>query len=151
MLMLHLYYPEEVLEAGVPAPEVGVKLLSEAEQRCRDDSSLMIQIINNRLYYFVETGQLHDRARLEEDYERLETLQREAEPDEAMWPPHVLDTLAWAQWVLFGAEARSERQRIIGRLERATQAPGITPTERHSRMRHLIEVLKADKEAGQSH
>ncbi len=136
ILMLHVELGDHI-DVTVPPASVGLELLAKALQLSTDDVLLKLQIINNRLFYHIETGIRDDLEALETDFNLLLRLQQECEESESYWPAFVLDTLAWAQLILYGADTEEEREVIMRRLRLAEQSKEITRKERQSIRRHL--------------
>jgi hypothetical protein len=93
-----------------PHPDYALELLDRAYEICVNESVLQVQIVCNRLFYFIEMGLLdkfEDRA--QKDYFELINLQKIIEPDNSKWPPFIIDMIAWARWNLFVSDDWEKR------------------------------------------
>ncbi len=107
------------LPPGVPDGKQGLELLREAEPYCGSDWQLLVQILNNRLFYYLATEVLEDRNMLENMVRDLLTLQKQFVPNEDEWPPEIHDTVAWAEWLLNRDNPTLETSGIVRRLRLA--------------------------------
>jgi len=136
----------------IPPPEEGLKLLDMAEKNLdpKKDIELLVQIWNNRLYYYITKNQIQDIIQFRADLKRLEQIQTEIEPDESLWPSFILDTLAWGEWVLYFDDVKNipdRKNKITLRLERARDSEEIINAwERLERVNHLDAVLQDSNE-----
>ncbi len=121
------------------SPEKGLELLDLAE-RLTDDPLLKIQILNTRLFYYVEkrlqeNHRIKNEKLIEQQYDRLLASLQSQEKDESKWHPPVLDTLAWTAWNLYASGIDSAKQRAVEWLKLALESD--KPTTR--RERQIIE------------
>jgi hypothetical protein len=137
VLMIHMQSGGQVRITGIPSVSKGLRLLDDAERRAGDDLRLRIQILNNRLYFLLETSASSDRGSLEATYRELFRLQTRAEPAQERWPAAILDTLAWARWRILGPESTTASQDIVRMLRLALRQAGLEASQQQTIERHL--------------
>jgi hypothetical protein len=128
-------------EDKYPPPEEGLAQLQLAEERCQSDDLLRIQILNNRLFYLIESGELTDPAEIVASCEKLRELQERVEPREAMWSPAVLDTLAWGEWLVNRDHLTDDRRlAILTRLQKALSSRDNAEADKRQVREHLHQM-----------
>jgi hypothetical protein len=144
IVMLHVYYVN-VADASVPAPEIGLALLLQAEEQSKQDRRLAVEIYRNRLLYCAEARTPENRDKLHEYRLKLESLQRRVEADEQKWPALVLDTIAWTDWLLGASGVTPNIDQIVTRLKTALRSPEPTVIERTRIQDHMEAVRKGER------
>jgi hypothetical protein len=125
---------------GCPSEGDGLAMLERAKELAGEDVSLRMQVLNNILYYRVETAQFGDRQRTQDDLAELERLLRSIDPDESSWPAAVLDTIAWTEWRLSAGEDATVRRRVVRRIRSALHSDELEQRERGRIEAHLRTV-----------
>ena len=106
----------------MPSASVAEKLSDQALRLIRDDDALRAQIHNNLCFFHLSTGEEKSSRLAAKHLRKLEEcLARLGESPED-WPPYLIDTVAWARWMLADpAERASVARKSIQLLRRAMQ------------------------------
>jgi len=142
ILQLHSYFKNE-LPPDCPSDQEGIRLLEESLALSENDMQLKIYCYNNLLFYSLSLKDIGNRAVVESYYHRLIELLHVYDPSRKKWPPLILDTIGWANWVLLGAKTSKEKETALQYLDEALGSDSLTEGERtsiESRRRSIIEA-----------
>lgn len=130
-----------------PHPDEAITLLNEAYEKVKNDEVLKLRIITNRLYYFIETGQIDKYVeQVKADYEELIKLKDEIDTDDSKWPVFTIDTMEWTQWNILDYlddDTDSEKERIVWQFKRLVDRS--RGKERERCQRHLNAVEQGQR------
>lgn len=139
ILLMHKEFHQQAINSKFPLAEQGLDLLFQALELCQEnDSTLIIQIYNNIIFYYIDSDSISNIEELKEYREKLLDLQQEIEPDEMNWPPFVLDTIAWSKWRLYkNISPEKCETKILKRLQKALESKELNAHERSDILNHL--------------
>ncbi len=108
------------------------------------DAGLQERILNNRLYFLIQTAPLEYADLIRRDYDDLRSILERREPDWTQWPPYILHTIACVEWTgrAIGIEVPDEL--IVARLDLASADPDLLVPERETFKSHAKSIQRGE-------
>ena len=113
MLILKLHQMRKQAWPDIPSATVGICQLDSLQAEIQTDASLWLEVLRTKLDYFYSQDDIENLSHLSQEWKTLESALLQLEPNGRVWPPAVLDAVAWGKWLLYAGEFDLEQARQV--------------------------------------